>query len=158
MPIDEMELLRASPPRKRIHDGMQIDLNCDIGESFALSGIEGNGTAIGRNGIDLTSSEEALLEVVTSVNIACGFHAGDHNSMAAITRAAVSKKISVGAHPSLPDRGSALADAMMRYPHRDLQSRSLPDRRAFGLRACRGHRPRACETAWRALSHGGEGS
>jgi len=72
---------------------MQIDLNCDIGESSDR-----------RSGVDLASSEEALLDVVTSVNIACGYHAGDHNSMAAITRAATSRKLSVGAHPSLPDR------------------------------------------------------
>ena len=83
---------------------MQIDVNCDIGESSALSGTEGNGKASGRNGIDLTPAEEALLAVVTSVNIACGYHAGDHNSMAAITRAAASRKLSVGAHPSLMDR------------------------------------------------------
>jgi len=73
---------------------MQIDLNCDIGELAAGE----------RNGIDISPSEEALLDVVTSVNIACGYHAGDHNSMAAIMRAAASRKLSVGAHPSLMDR------------------------------------------------------
>ena len=70
---------------------MQIDLNCDIGEEE-------------REGVEITPAEEALLSVVTSVNIACGYHAGDHNSMAAVTRAAALRKVAIGAHPGLPDR------------------------------------------------------
>jgi UPF0271 protein len=79
---------------------MHIDLNCDIGEETREPA-----PAEAANHQDiLTPAEEALLDSVTSVNIACGFHAGDHNTMAAITRAAASRKIAVGAHPSLPDR------------------------------------------------------
>ena len=77
---------------------MQIDLNCDIGEESREIGPTGTSS------MDVTPSEEALLAVVTSVNIACGFHAGDHNSMAALVRAAAGRKLAIGAHPSLPDR------------------------------------------------------
>src|SRR5579883_1006867 len=68
-----------------------IDINCDIGEE-------------GREEPCVTPSEEALLGAVTSVNIACGFHAGDPGTMAALTRAAAERGIAIGAHPSLPDR------------------------------------------------------
>jgi UPF0271 protein len=44
-----------------------------------------------------------LLDVVTSANIACGFHAGDPATIAAIVRAAKSRRVSIGAHPSYPD-------------------------------------------------------
>jgi UPF0271 protein len=61
-----------------------IDLNADLGEGHAY---------------DL-----ALLSVVSSCNIACGGHAGDAQSMAETIRAAVKHDVSVGAHPSYPDR------------------------------------------------------
>lgn len=70
---------------------MRVDLNCDIGEEDG-------------EGLDLSAAEEALLDAVTSVNIACGFHAGGHNRMAALTRASTARKVAAGAHPSLPDR------------------------------------------------------
>lgn len=65
-----------------------IDLNCDMGEAFG----------IWRMGDDL-----ALLDHVSSANIACGFHAGDPATMAATVRAAVARGVAIGAHPSLPD-------------------------------------------------------
>ncbi len=61
-----------------------IDLNVDLGEGDAY---------------DLS-----LLSVVSSCNIACGGHAGDAQSMAETVRAAVTRNVSVGAHPSYPDR------------------------------------------------------
>lgn len=70
---------------------MQIDINCDIGEE-------------GREGSEITPAEEALLEAVTSVNIACGFHAGSPGIMGSLCRAASQRGIAIGAHPSLPDR------------------------------------------------------
>ena len=66
-----------------------IDLNCDLGESpHRLA----------------DGSDEALLRLVTSANIACGGHAGDHASMHALVRAAARLGVAVGAHPSFPDR------------------------------------------------------
>jgi UPF0271 protein len=47
--------------------------------------------------------DEALLDVVTSANIACGFHAGDPAIMLRTVRSAVQRSISIGAHVSYPD-------------------------------------------------------
>ena len=66
----------------------QIDLNCDMGEGFGA-------WRMGR--------DEALLDLVTSANIACGYHAGDPAIMERTVRCAVAKGVAVGAHPSLPD-------------------------------------------------------
>lgn len=67
---------------------MRIDLNSDIGESV------GNGSA---------DSDEAVLDHVTSANIACGFHAGDPVTMRRTVEAAAARGVAIGAHPSLPD-------------------------------------------------------
>ena len=66
----------------------EIDLNCDMGEGYGAW----------RMGDDV-----ALLEHVTSANIACGFHAGDPGTIARTVKAAVARGVAVGAHPSLPD-------------------------------------------------------
>jgi 5-oxoprolinase (ATP-hydrolysing) subunit A len=66
-----------------------IDLNCDLGEVPEL--IAG--------GVD-----EALLEVVSSANVACGGHAGDAATMELTLRAAERHGVAAGAHPSYPDR------------------------------------------------------
>ena len=68
--------------------GRRIDLNCDMGEGFGAYRI----------GDDL-----ALLDHVTSANIACGFHAGDPSTMQRVVGAALAKGVRVGAHPGLPD-------------------------------------------------------
>ncbi|HET7723642.1 MAG TPA: 5-oxoprolinase subunit PxpA [Propionibacteriaceae bacterium] len=47
--------------------------------------------------------DEALLDVVTSANVACGFHAGDPATMLRTCRAAAARGVTVGAHPSYPD-------------------------------------------------------
>jgi UPF0271 protein len=65
-----------------------IDLNCDMGESF---------------GAWTMGQDEALLDLVTSANIACGFHAGDPPTMLRTARMAAAKGVALGAHPSLPD-------------------------------------------------------
>lgn len=65
-----------------------IDLNSDLGESYTEW----------RRGND-----EAILDVVTSANIACGFHAGDPMTIEATIKAAVSRGVSIGAHPAYPD-------------------------------------------------------
>ena len=65
-----------------------IDLNADLGEGFGHS----------RSSVD-----EALLDLVSSANIACGFHAGDATTMRDTVRAAASRGVVIGAHPSYPD-------------------------------------------------------
>ena len=67
---------------------MHIDLNSDMGEGYGAW----------RMGDDL-----ALLEHVSSANIACGFHAGDPDTMARTVHAAAARGVAIGAHPSLPD-------------------------------------------------------
>lgn len=64
-----------------------IDLNADLGEKVGGPG-----------------HDEALLDVVTSASIACGFHAGDPTTMRRTLEAAISRGVAVGAHPSYPDR------------------------------------------------------
>lgn len=66
----------------------RIDINCDFGESFGAYRI---------------GEEEAILDYVTSVNIACGFHAGDPIVMRKTVQMALSRGIAVGAHPGFPD-------------------------------------------------------
>jgi UPF0271 protein len=65
-----------------------IDLNADLGEGFGQSRL---------------AEDEALLDLVSSANIACGFHAGDSTTMRATVRAAASRGVTIGAHPSYPD-------------------------------------------------------
>ncbi|MGJ7496698.1 5-oxoprolinase subunit PxpA [Variovorax sp. RT4R15] len=63
---------------------MFIDLNADLGE-----------------GCD---NDEALLALVSSANIACGWHAGDAKTMRQCVRWAMQNGVAIGAHPSFPDR------------------------------------------------------
>jgi UPF0271 protein len=67
---------------------LSIDLNCDMGESFGA-------WQIGR--------DEELMDYVSSVNVACGFHAGDASVIRKTVEIAVKKGVAVGAHPSFPD-------------------------------------------------------
>ncbi|PKO59806.1 MAG: hypothetical protein CVU25_01330 [Betaproteobacteria bacterium HGW-Betaproteobacteria-19] len=66
----------------------QINLNADLGESF---------------GAWTMGEDEALLQVVRSANIACGFHAGDPLVMRHTVRTALAAGVSLGAHPAYPD-------------------------------------------------------
>ncbi|TDI48474.1 MAG: LamB/YcsF family protein [Acidobacteria bacterium] len=68
---------------------MRIDLNCDMGESFGIYRI----------GAD----EDAMLELVTSANVACGFHAGDPSIIDRTVGLAAKHGVAVGAHPSHHD-------------------------------------------------------
>lgn len=65
-----------------------IDLNSDLGESF---------------GVYKLGNDEQILDYVTSANIACGYHAGDHNVMHRTVKMAAEKNVGLGAHPGLPD-------------------------------------------------------
>lgn len=66
----------------------RINLNADLGESF---------------GAWRMGSDEALLDVVGSASIACGFHAGDPGVMRRTVAAAAARGVGIGAHPSFPD-------------------------------------------------------
>lgn len=75
---------------------LRIDLNADLGEWDSLPDAE----AAGRH----AALDEALMDSVSSVNVACGGHVGDAGSMRVTVRAAARRGLAVGAHPSLPDR------------------------------------------------------
>jgi UPF0271 protein len=65
-----------------------IDFNSDVGESY---------------GIYRLGDDAAVLEHVTSANVACGMHAGDPQTIAATVRLAVARGVSIGAHPGFAD-------------------------------------------------------
>ena len=67
---------------------VKINLNADLGESF---------------GAWTMGEDEALLGVVCSANIACGFHAGDPLVMRTTVRSALAAGVGLGAHPAYPD-------------------------------------------------------
>ena len=48
--------------------------------------------------------DAALMDVVSSINIACGFHAGDATTMQKTVQIAINKGVAIGAHPSFRDK------------------------------------------------------
>ena len=63
---------------------LSIDLNCDVGEGCG--------------------NDAELLKIVSSANIACGYHAGDVDTMRRTADLAVENGVAIGAHPGYPDR------------------------------------------------------
>ena len=84
---------------------MTIDLNADLGESLGAWSM---------------GDDETLLSLVSSANIACGFHAGDPVIMRRTVEAAAARGVAIGAHPGYPDlqgfgrRSMALSPGEMR--------------------------------------------
>jgi 5-oxoprolinase (ATP-hydrolysing) subunit A len=68
---------------------MRVDLNSDVGESYGAWTI---------------GNDEALIPLITSVNVACGAHAGDPLVMARTVELAARAGVAIGAHPGYPDR------------------------------------------------------
>ncbi|MTE23333.1 LamB/YcsF family protein [Microbacterium sp. ZXX196] len=66
----------------------RVDLVADLGEGY---------------GAWRMGDDAALLDVLTSANVACGFHAGDPQIMDATVRACAERGVGIGAHPSFPD-------------------------------------------------------
>jgi UPF0271 protein len=69
---------------------LSIDLNCDMGESTHLWQYHIN-------------KDQSLLPFLSSVNLACGFHAGDAHTMHALVEAAIGAGVAIGAHPGFDD-------------------------------------------------------
>ena len=67
---------------------MEININCDLGESSKLHSTE---------------NDPLLLGIVNSANIACGYHAGDKATMAKTIEVSKKNNVSIGAHPSFND-------------------------------------------------------
>ncbi|UCD96777.1 MAG: LamB/YcsF family protein [Candidatus Bathyarchaeota archaeon] len=66
----------------------RVDLNCDLGEAFTHSG---------------SRIERKIIPYITSVNVACGFHAGNPTTMVETVNLAKKNGVAVGAHPGFPD-------------------------------------------------------
>ncbi|MBF0860106.1 LamB/YcsF family protein [Gluconobacter sp. LMG 31484] len=83
---------------------MKIDLNSDMGEGFGRWRI---------------ADDDGLMDVISSANVACGFHAGDYAIMNRTVQLAKEKGVGIGAHPGLPDlmgfgrRAMSISDADM---------------------------------------------
>jgi UPF0271 protein len=67
---------------------MEININCDLGEKSKFHSIE---------------NDPKLLSIVNSANIACGYHAGDEETMDMVIKISKSNTVSIGAHPSFKD-------------------------------------------------------
>ncbi|MDR6197546.1 5-oxoprolinase subunit PxpA [Siphonobacter sp. SORGH_AS_0500] len=67
---------------------MRIDINCDLGESFGAYTI---------------GQDEAILPLITSANVACGFHAGDPGVMRYTVEKCLEHNVAIGAHPGFAD-------------------------------------------------------
>jgi len=67
---------------------MEININCDLGESSKLHSTE---------------NDPLLLKIVNSANIACGYHAGDESTMQRTIEISKKNNVSIGAHPSFND-------------------------------------------------------
>ncbi len=67
---------------------MEININCDLGEKSKFHSIE---------------NDPELLNIVNSANIACGYHAGDEETMNMVIKISKSNGVSIGAHPSFKD-------------------------------------------------------
>lgn len=70
---------------------LKIDINCDMGESSSLWDHS-------------LERDLSILPYISSVNLACGYHAGDPHIMHTMVEAAMKAGIAIGAHPSFPDR------------------------------------------------------
>lgn len=86
---------------------LSIDLNSDLGEMADA---------------DSRQRDIEILSIVSSCNIACGGHAGDEESMAAMVRYAKHNDVRIGAHPSYPDRANFGRKTMNIDPHTLLNS------------------------------------
>ncbi|MCI4664091.1 MAG: 5-oxoprolinase subunit PxpA [Neomegalonema sp.] len=69
-------------------DSMRININADLGEGFGAYDI---------------GDDAALLDIVATANIACGFHGGDPSVMRRTMAAAAARGVSIGAHPGFND-------------------------------------------------------
>jgi len=80
--IDSKDISEVLPLREDL-DGT-IDLNCDMGEGVG--------------------NDELIMPYISSANIACGFHAGDEESIWQTVELALKYKVAVGVHPSFFDK------------------------------------------------------
>ena len=92
-----------------------VDLNCDLGEGFGAWEM---------------GNDAAMIEVATSVNVACGFHAGDADIMRRTVELAKARGVGVGAHPGYRD-----LHGFGRRPIPGLTSREIENLMAYQIGA-----------------------
>ncbi len=80
---------------------MTIDINCDLGEGMP--------------------NDVALMPYISSANIACGFHAGDDETMRRTIALAIEHGVAIGAHPGFPDKKN-FGRTEMKFPEEDIVS------------------------------------
>lgn len=80
---------------------MTIDINCDLGEGMP--------------------NDAALMPYISSANIACGFHAGDEETMRRTIALAIEHGVAIGAHPGFPDKDN-FGRTEMQFPEEDIVS------------------------------------
>ncbi len=80
---------RPTGYRDRMPEQPRVDLNADLGEGFGAWGDP--------------AADEALLDIVTSANVACGFHAGDPVIMRRVCAQAVERGVAIGAQVGYRD-------------------------------------------------------
>lgn len=96
---------------------LAVDLNCDLGESYGAWRL---------------GDDAALLSLVSSANVACGFHAGDPTAIRQTTATAAAEAVTIGAHVGYPD----LAGFGRRFM--DMSPESLADAVLYQIAALEG--------------------
>ncbi len=86
---------------------MKIDLNADLGESF---------------GPWVMGDDAAMLDIVTTANVACGFHAGDPSIMRQTAELALARGVAIGAHPGFEDLAGFGRRRILGLSHRELEN------------------------------------
>lgn len=102
-----------------------IDINADLGEGF---------------GAWRMGDDEAMLDIVTSANVACGFHAGDPDIMARTFTRAARKKVAIGAHVAFPDLAGFGRRSISMSANEIEHTVAYQIGAAQALAACAGHR------------------
>lgn len=104
---------------------MKIDVNSDMGEGFGPYRV---------------GDDEGLIDIVSSANVACGFHAGDAVIMDRIVRMAKERGVGIGAHPGLPDL-MGFGRRVIQMDHAEVEKHMVYQIGALqGIAAAAGHR------------------
>ena len=107
--------------RHEIHEKMKlaIDINADVGERpHALQ----------------DGSEEEIIKLISSANIACGSHAGDEATMESVIELCMNHGVAVGAHPGYPDRAN-FGRFEMQLSYGEIQATVFEQVRTLGRKA-----------------------
>ena len=111
----------------------KIDLNCDMGEGFATDAL--------------------IMPLISSANIACGYHAGGGELMHQTIRLAMQHQVAIGAHPSFNDRDGFGRREMQLSGEEIHEGQQHPE-----SNGSRGRKTIPCQATRCTLQHGGKRS